>query len=156
MEKFVEYIDKANKELQIADHLIYITFSLIKDNKILLKALDSIAKSLHNTINAVLQYEYLYKRITLYKDGRSNFQTFSEKCMPHYSIDKAYSKEILEIFNIAEKHKKSPFEFSIRDKIIITTNGMQTEVITIDRIKHFLLIAKDTLKKASSGIITRF
>ena len=52
------------------------TFPLVKDKKLLLKILLELKKGLAHIINAILQYEYLYKRIRLSQDSKSNFNVF--------------------------------------------------------------------------------
>ena len=39
MEKFIEYLAEAERIIKTADHLIYMTFPLVKDKKLLLKIL---------------------------------------------------------------------------------------------------------------------
>ena len=70
MEKFLEGLQKAEKTIQEADHIVYVTFPLIKDKRLLLKVLQEIKNAVIICINSVLQYEYLYKRIRIYKDAR--------------------------------------------------------------------------------------
>ena len=145
-EKFVLSLEKAKQQLQTADHLVYMTFPLIKENKLLLKVLEQIHESLINTINSILQYEYAYKRIQIYSDAKENFRTFkslSEK----YKITTEQLNKIVEILTIAEKHKKSPFEFVKKDKIVIMSDGMKTDTITLDKIKSYLIETKDIIRK---------
>ena len=85
-EKFQENLEDAIKNLQIADHLAYITLPLVKDNRLLLKIFDSIYKSIISCINAILNYEYLYKRIKIYKSTEENLQTFVHKCAKNYNL----------------------------------------------------------------------
>ena len=68
MERFLEYIQEAEKIIQTVDHMAYITFPLIKDKKLLLKILLETKIAVANCINSILQHEYIYKRITLYKN----------------------------------------------------------------------------------------
>ena len=65
MEKFQENLVQAIKNLQIADHMAYVTYPLINEKRLLLKIFDEIYKSIISCINAILNYEYLYKRIKL-------------------------------------------------------------------------------------------
>jgi len=80
MEKFLEYIQEAEKIIQTVDHMVYITFPLIKDKRLLLKILLETKIAISNCINSILQHEYIYKRIVLYKNAKTNFRTFNEKC----------------------------------------------------------------------------
>lgn len=153
-EKFIESLSNAVKAMQTADHLTYITFPLVKEKRLLLKILTELNLSLLNVINAILQYEYYYKRIEIYKDARENFNTFKE-ISPRYGINSEQLKKLIDIMILAEKHKKSPFEFVKDDKIVIMSNGMHTDWITLEKIKSFLLEVKDIIKKANSRIISQ-
>ena len=66
MEKYQQHLQDAIKSLKLADHMTYVTFPLINEYRLLLKIFDEIYKSVINNVNAVLCYEYLYKRIRLY------------------------------------------------------------------------------------------
>jgi len=155
MEKFIESLDKAAITLRTADHLLYMTYPLIKEKRLLLKVLDEIYLTVLNIINAILKYEYLYKRIQLYQDARANFQTFRNKCSSKYSITPEQVEKILELFNLTEKHKKSPFEFVRNDKIVIMTNALKTDTVTVEKMKDYILLSKDLLRKAETIIRSR-
>jgi len=109
MEKFLENLTTAEKTIRAADHMIYVTFPLIKDKRLLFKILHETKNAIALCINSILQYEYLYKRIKLYKDSGLNFKIFVEKCVPRYGITKEEMNLILELFDFVEKHKESPF-----------------------------------------------
>ena len=153
MEKFLENIASAEKSLKTIDHLIYITFPLIKDKRILLKVIQEIKTILTNCIKAILQYEYLYKRIRLYQNPESNFKTFVEKCSKRYSISGEEIKIMLELFDFVEKHNESPFEFVKGDKIIILSENLNQKILTLEKIKSFLFLAKNILRKTKENII---
>jgi len=151
MEKYEESLEKAGKAIETADHMIYVTYPLIKEKKLLLRILDEIYQGLLAVINAILQYEYAYKRISLYNNSRDNFQTFREISLG-YKISEDQLSRIIEIFKLAERHKKSPFEFSKGEKIVIMSDGMKTDTLTLDSVKFFLLETKDILRKARDVI----
>lgn len=148
MEKFDELLEEASKTLQTADHMIYVTFPLLKENRLLLKILDQIHTSLVKIINAILQYEYYYKRIELYQDTRENFRTFKETA-ERYNITEQQVKKINEILSLGQKHKASPFEFVKNDKVVIMSDNLKTDTITKEKIKELLIETKDILRKAS-------
>ena len=150
MKKFLEKIEEAEKIIQTVDHIIYITFPLIKDKRLLLKVIQEMKTAISNCISSILQYEYLYKRINLYKDSQTNFKTFTEKCAPRYQINREEIKLILELFDFVEKHKESPFEFIREEKVVILSENMKPKTLTIEKTKEFLILAKDILKKIKS------
>ena len=155
MEKFIEYLNKSQRSLILADHVVYVTFPLIKDKRLMFKALNEIYNSLLDSINAILQYEYFYKRIQLYRDAKTNFRTFTEQCASRYNLGEAQIRKIIEIFKLMEKPKASPFEFIRDDKIVIMSDNLHTESITLEKLKDFLLQAKDILRKAENTIKNR-
>lgn len=152
MERYLEYLQEAERTIKIADHMLYVTFSLVKDKNLLLKILTEIKKTLINCVNSILQYEYLYKRVSLYKNPEENFRTFESKCAQYYNINKEEIKSILELLNITKKHEESPFEFLRGDKVIILSENSSPHVLTIEKTKKFLELAKNILKKTKTKI----
>ncbi|MBS3086573.1 hypothetical protein J4422_02625 [Candidatus Pacearchaeota archaeon] len=152
MEKFLENLTTAEKTIRAADHMIYVTFPLIKDKRLLFKILHETKNAIALCINSILQYEYLYKRIKLYKDSGLNFKIFVEKCVPRYGITKEEMNLILELFDFVEKHKESPFEFVKDEKIVILSSSLRPRTITIEKIKEFMTVAKSIFKKTRETI----
>ena len=147
MEKFLENLMMAEKTIKSADHMIYVTFPLIKDKRLLLKILRETKNAIALCINSILQYEYLYKRIKLYKDPRLNIKIFIEKCVPRYGITKEEINHVLDLFDFLEKHKESSFEFVKDEKMVILSNGLRPRTITVEKTKEFMIVAKSILKK---------
>lgn len=147
-EKHIENIEKAIKIMRIADHMLYVTYPVIKDKRLLLQALDQIYDSVICIINSILQYDYMFKRIQLYKDAQANFQVFMEKCARRYNITPEESNEILNLLALANSHKKSPAEFQRREKIIIMSDTLRTTTIDSDILKKYLTLSKSLITKA--------
>ena len=156
MEKFLEAVAAAEKSLRTVDHIIYVTFPLIKDKRLLLKVIQEIKNIITGCITSILQYEYLYKRISLYRDSRENLRIFTEKCAPRYNIGKGEIKLILELFEFVERHKASPFEFVKDEKIVILSENSKPTTLSLEKTKEFLIMAKDILKKTKEGMKSHF
>ena len=146
-ERFITSIEKAKSKIKLADHLTYMTFPIVQEQRLLLKILEEISVSITSTINAILQYEYTYKRIQIYKDAKENFRTF-EKLSSKYSLTEEQLKVIKEILNLSKIHKKSEFEFVKKDKVVIMSNSSHI-TLNLEKIKLYLLETKDFLRKAS-------
>lgn len=149
MEKFEENLKQAVRALQIADHMTYVTFPLVKEQRLILKIFDEIYKSIIGCINAILNYEYLYKRISLYTDNNDNMQTFMNKCAKNYTLNNEQIKKIKEIIELNKRHKQSAMEFVKKDKIVILSDSLKTQVLNIQIIKQYLLLAKELLMKVN-------
>lgn len=152
MEKFIENINNAEKIVQTIDHMIYVTFPLIKDKKLLIKIILDSKIAVSNCISSILQYEYLFKRISLYKDPKTNFRIFEQKCAKRYQISEEEIKQILELFDIVKKHKESSFEFMKNEKVVILSEDLTQKIITIEKTKEFLILSKNILKKTKDTI----
>jgi len=150
MEKHLESLQKSIHSLKIADHILTITYPIIKDKRLLMKSLDSIYESIVYMINAVLQYDYLWKRINLSKNASENFEIFLRKCARRYDLDSQDLQNIEEIILLAEKHKKAPIEFLRRDKVIILSDNLNTLPIDTEILKKQLNITKSILAKIAS------
>ncbi len=152
MEKFQENLKQAIRSLQIADHMTYVTFPLVKEQRLILKIFDEIYKSIIGCINAILNYEYLYKRINLYTDNNDNMQTFINKCAKNYTLNNEQIKKIKEILELNKRHKQSAMEFVKKDKVVILSDSLKTQILNIQIIKQYLLIAKELLMKVNERI----
>lgn len=148
LEKFEELIENARRHIKTADHIAYITYPLIREKRLLLKVLDDTYLVMVSIINAILQYEYVYKRISLYKNPLENFRTFRQRCAKRFGITEEEINSIIDVFKIANQHKNSPFEFMRKDKIVIMADNLHTETISIDKIKQHLAYTKSMLSKA--------
>lgn len=156
MEKFLEYLQEAQKITRTIDHMLYVTFPLIKDKRLLLKILSESKKAIAYCINAILQYEYLYKRINLYKDAKSNFRIFRDICAKRYGINGNEIKHILDLFELVERHNQSSMEFMKEDKIIILSENMRQNALSLEKTKEFLSLTKNILEKTQKGIKPNF
>ena len=152
MEKFLENLREAEKKIRIADHMIYVTFPLIKDKRILLVLISELKKAIANCINAILQYDYLYQRISLYEDTKINFETFKNKSSKRFDITNQEIALIIKLFELEQNHKKSSMEFTRDNKIVILSEDMRQRIITLEEIKQFLQLSKDILKNTKSKI----
>ena len=152
MEKFLEALASAEKNLRTVDHMVYITFPLIKDKRLLLKVIQELKRIITDCITSILQYEYLYKRISLYKDSQENFRTFTERSAPRYGITRDEMKLIRELFDFVDRHKESPFEFIKDDKLVILSENMKTTTLSLEKTKEFLQLTKEILKKTKQGM----
>lgn len=154
MEIFEKNIQEAIKHLQIADHMTYVTLPIVNENRLLLKILEEIYRSITNSIKTILNYEYLYRQIKIYKESKKNLEIFV-RIAKRYNISNEEIKRIKEVLELYKKHKESPIEFVKRDRFIIMSNNLQTKILDINLIKEYLLLAKETIIKINQKIKNR-
>ena len=151
-----DILDKTEKSLRTSDHMIYITYPLIKENRLLKKIIEDLYEIANNIMNAILQYEHTYKRINLdmnkNQDHEYNFNLFKNKCADRFNITSQEIQELEELFKLMMKHKESSFEFSRKNKLVIMSDNLRTESINLERLKKHLNILKIILKKTKNKI----
>ena len=151
MEEYDKLLKEAIRHLQIADHMTYVTLPLINENRLLLKIFDEICLSIIKSINSILSYEHFCKRINLYTNYSNNLETFV-RIAKNYDISNEQLRKIKEIININNQHKQSAVEFVKRDRVVIMSDNLGTQILDIRIIKQYLLFVKELIVKTSRGI----
>ncbi len=145
-------IIEAKRLLSIADHMAYITYPVLKENRLLIKILEQISSALDKTMKAILENEYYQKRIQKFDDPKLNFDAFLGSAT-YYGLEPIHIKTIKQIAGIMEMHKKSPMEFVRKDTFIIMSDNLQTEQISLERVKIFLKISQQILENTEMKLI---
>lgn len=131
-----EYLDNAIRNLQIADHMTYVTYPLLNDKKLLLKIFIEINKCVINCI------KYSASKNNIYEHNPT-FKKFLEE---NTTLTNEQIKKIKEIIIIGRKHKESAIEFVRRDKVVIMSDRLEIEALDLPRIKNYLNITKELMR----------
>jgi len=144
MEQFQLLREKAKNKLIIADHMLTMTYPLVKDTKLLLVIMENLFLALTYAMSSVLYYEKLFKRIPAFTDNfESKFNIFKERCVHKYEIDKGYLTLLQNIKNLMVEHKKSPIEFERKGKFVICSDSYRLRTITTNQIKEYISKTKE-------------
>jgi len=139
MEKFQESHIKAKKHLHTADHMLTITYPLIKDPKLLLAVTDNVRKAAEGIIETMLEYERLYRRVPPYVDNfAAKFELFRNKVSAKYNFDNDFIIMVKEIVEIVNAHKNSPMEFTRKEKFVICNKQYATKTISAEDLKKYI------------------
>lgn len=136
MEKWQENLEKAKEHFKTADHMSYVSISVLGDYRLLGKILDEMYISLNYLMKSLLQYEYLKKNIYLFRNSELNFKLFKEKIAPKY-LEKIDIENLLRIISLKSDHNISESEFIRGNKFVIFL-GDRYEVVTVDTAKILL------------------
>ena len=146
-----ESYSSMQKHFNTADHLVFVTYPLVKDVKLLLQVVDSLNKSMIAMVDVLLLYEREYKRIGPYSDNMDHkLDVFRDYCMPRYGINKEFLGLFKEINGLVRAHKSSPVEFKRDDKYVICGSDYKMTTITLEQVKGYVLNAKPFILKASN------
>lgn len=135
------------RNLRIADHMLYVTYPLIKDNKLLMSITENIFLAMTNGMASVLYYERLFKKIPPFHETfDSKYNLFIEKIIPRYNIDSKFMRTVKMVRDILMVHRESKVEFTRPNKYVICLDDYKTKAITENDLKNFVSITKQFLK----------
>ena len=138
---------EAKKKISIADHILTQTYPLVKDPKLLLAVIENVFLAYTNSMGAILSRERLFKRVPPYQDNfDSKINMLKVKMVDKLGIKRKHIDTMLELKDILIKHKKSPVEFSRKDKFVICDSEYRMKTINVSDIKGFVEDARDFYK----------
>jgi len=138
-EKYTEEAKAARRALKIADHMLNITYPLVKDPKLLLGIIENLNLSLHHALGAFLQHERYFRRIPpFHPTHESMMNTFTMRLIPKYKIKADYLKLFNEVRGLLEAHRDSAIEFTKDEKLVMATEKYNLKTISTDTIRQLI------------------
>jgi len=144
MERFLQLKQQSIRNLEIAEHLLTVTYPLLKDPKLLLGVSENIFLSLTNSMSSVLYYEYTFKKIPGFNDDfDSKLSVFTRRIIPRYNIGRDRLQLLQDMRDLVLKHKQSPVEFTRKDSYIICDDEYEDiQILEAPKLRDFLEKAK--------------
>ena len=151
MDNITLLMEEANRAFKTADHLAYVTYPVVTDRKLLMVIVEHLHRAITKSVEAILAYEYLYKRINhLPRDVSTQFSLFGETAV-HYGIKKDLVSIMREINEIVDHRDKSPIEFVRKDRFIIASDTFHLKTVTIEKVKSYIQHIKHLLEKINEA-----
>ena len=152
MEVLKDLMKDSNTHLNTADHLAYVSYSNIKDNKIVVSIAENLYKSLLKAVEAVLQYERMYKRIPPYSENfNAKLEMFKTKCAPRYNLNNEIVI-LLDNLRIIVDQKKELMENDRKEKFAVFNNEYKIKSLTIEKVKEYLVKSNPFIQKVNEII----
>ena len=154
MELFEQQLEEAKKALKTADHLAYITYPLIMDNKLMLLIAENLYTSIIKTIDSFLNYDKYYKRIpTVPEQHEEKIRVFRTEICKRYNISPEIMLMIRDIKTISDTRKNSNMEFFRRKELVIITEEFsRVKTLNLKKVKDYINTTKLLVNKADAII----
>ena len=153
MEKLINLALLANKHMKNADHMVYMTYPLVKDVRLLISITDNIDKAIKLSIMAFLRYEWIYKRIIkIPEDFDKRVELFKKIGINRYGFRINDLEFVNEIDEIMVKHRQSPIEFIRNGKFMISYNNYKFKTIDYPVVKDYISKAKPFILRLNNII----
>ena len=142
-------LEKANQHFQAADHMASVTYNLLKDQKLFIAIAENLHLSFSLAIDALLQYERLYKRIPPYSENPdAKLEVFRQKVAPLYNLNRGYLIVVEELRELVQGRKSAPMEFVRQDKYVICNQDYsKITTITLEKLKSYINESKPFMRK---------
>ena len=152
MEEFQRLVREANRYFNTADHLVYVTYPLVKDHKLMITALENLYVAMEYAMDAVIYYDRLFKRIgPVAENFESRYEMFKMKCAPRYKISNEFVIMLKELKKFIDGHKNRSVEFIRNNKVVICSIGYETvKMVDINLLKNYVVNVRLFLKVVNS------
>lgn len=139
MEKFQELRESSKKKLQVADHMLSVTYPLLNDVKLLVSVMENTFLAYTNAMSSVLHYDRMFHKIPAFEDNfESKFNLFRQKSMIKHRFDKKYAEDMQNLKIMLLEHRKSPVEFSRKDKFVICSDKFDIKTISVKDMQRYI------------------
>ena len=141
--KHGQLIQFAKKEIEIADHLLYMTFPLVKETKFLLAIAGHIIASGRAALQSLLEYERYYKRLEAYpKNFAMEISIFRQKLEEKHKFDPKYYRLLSKLLEIYKYDKNSSVRFKRGERYILTSADYDMTILDVNLIKRYSSVTR--------------
>lgn len=136
-------LEKAEKEIFLAGHLLYVSFEMVKDPKFFVAVFGHIIDSAKLAVGAILGFERMNRRIPPYP---SDFQSQVRVLMDigeGIGISEKNIKLLGDLSKIKYHGDEGVINFRRGDRYILATSDYSMETLDRERLKSFLHETKD-------------
>lgn len=143
-------LDEALRKVKVADHMLTMTYPLVKDPKILLAILDNIQQSMDLSIKAALTKARSEKKISPYPDNtEGRIATYQQLLAKTHKTPAELIRAYQEIRETLREHETSPVEFRRKESFVICDETYKVRTLTEETLKKYLRAAKELQKHIS-------
>ena len=144
-------LEQAGKKIKSINHLIYITYPILKDERLFAKIIERLSEVLQKSIEIALIYEHYLSGTEISRNFEIDYPTFRQK-KDTFNITEEEIKSADEILLLNKKHKLSPMEFVRKNTLIILENSLTFEKISQQKLKDYLFKVESILKKVEKRL----
>ena len=154
MEEFQNYIESAERNLKVAEHILRVSYPTLQDPKILLAACENIFLAFSNSMSAAVYYERRFKRIPPFAETfAGKLESFSRRIVPRYNIPRETINSLEELRDLLIKHEQSPVEFRKKESLVICDDSYKYETLTAERLDTYLAQAQQFYERMHELVV---
>ncbi|NTV23794.1 MAG: hypothetical protein HGA85_05470 [Nanoarchaeota archaeon] len=138
--------------IQVADHVLVMTYPMVQDPKLLKLVLKNTYLAMQSTMASLLHYERYYKRVSPFTENYIAMLQLVRPVFEKYKISKGYVGFLTELYETNERQKRSDVEFVRKDKMVFASKDYDLCAVSVIELKD--IVAKGKLfMNAVNGVI---
>lgn len=143
-------ITQAKKEIELADHLLYVTFKVVDEAKFLIAITSHVIKSAQLALEALFEHERYWKRMEPYpKSFAIEISLYRQKLEKRYGFDIKFHRLLRKLLEIEKFDKESAVRFRRGNKYILTSGDYNMAILDLEHVKRYSNLTKNFVKKIS-------
>ncbi len=151
MQESIKCLAQANKLFKTADHLTYMTYPLVKDERLIITIMENLAEAMAIGMNALLERESALGKIKKVPiEFKDRFEIFKNECAKRYNFNLGHLELLKDLNVLQDLRKNSSFEFSRNGYYVLAEKDFRTRKLTYQMIKNDLNLSKGFFEKINS------
>lgn len=153
MENYHELINKAQKEIDSSDHLLFVTYNIVKDSKFVFSVTNQLIEAVKYALEALLEYERKSKLIEPYpKQFSFMVETFKKKVAERREFDERTINFLKKLVSMEKTIDTSSLHFRRGDTYVLADQEFGTQSIELQTIKAYFSSAQEFVSKVGDII----
>ncbi len=153
MENYHELINKAQKEIDSSDHLLFVTYNIVKDSKFVFSVTNQLIDAVKYALEALLEFERKSKLIEPYpKQFNFMVETFKKKVAERREFEEKTLIFLNKLVSMEQTIDSSSLNFRRGDTYVLADEDFGTQSIELQTIKSYFSSAQEFVSKVGDII----
>ncbi|MBT4134917.1 hypothetical protein HOE39_01080 [Candidatus Woesearchaeota archaeon] len=153
MENYHELINKAQKEIDSSDHLLFVTYNIVKDSKFVFSVTNQLIDAVKYALEALLEFERKSKLIEPYpKQFNFMVETFKKKVAERREFEEKTLTFLNKLVTMEQTIDTSSLHFRRGDTYVLADEDFGTQSIELQTIKSYFSSAQEFVTKVGDII----
>ena len=149
LEKAYSLLENAKAKVRNADHLVYVTYPVVREDRLFVKIFELIHEALKDVIKASLFFDYAWKRIVMTQDFKEDFEIFKRR-REFYNITTGEIGVIVELFRMMNDYQRvSMSEHHTFQEVLFLRR------VNVSKLKDYLSVSSSIVNKIERRIRPR-
>lgn len=153
MGNYHELINKAQKEINSSDHLLFVTYNIVKDSKFVFSVTNQLIDAVKYALEALLEFERKSKLIEPYpKQFNFMVEIFKKKVSERREFDERTLIFLTKLVVMEQTINTSSLHFRRGDTYVLADEEFGTQAIELQTIKSYFSSAQEFVTKVGDII----